>query len=264
MVVHPSNSPNHFRGLLLILLVVSASFYLAGCSLFTSEPNQPVIEWDSSPEAVIIEAASPIKQYHPSLSPDLTRNYIPEARVFGDGRVIWAVYAEDGSRTVFEGYLTRDQMTTLLQDFVDAGFFGWKEAYFSKLPYDNPPSDYLTVNLTSLSKTVRVSMAQPPEGYTELFNYISTGAGAEGKPFIPQNGTLILEETQEKALITWDQETYPLALNQAAAGIPLEGEALAAAWEIVNREPLAPPVVEIDGKAYRFFLLIPGLMYELQ
>jgi hypothetical protein len=155
-------------------------------------------------------------------------------------------------------------MTTLLQDFVDAGFFGWKEAYFSKLPYDNPPSDYLTVNLTSLSKTVRVSMAQPPEGYTELFNYISTGAGAEGKPFIPQNGTLILEETQEKALITWDQETYPLALNQAAAGIPLEGEALAAAWEIVNREPLAPPVVEIDGKAYRFFLLIPGLMYELQ
>jgi len=264
MTVSLRKNPNPSKGLLFILLLMLTTFNLAGCSLFTSKPTPPAIEWDPSPEAVIIEAASPIKQYHASLSPDLVRNYIPEGRVFGDGRISWAVYAEDGSRTVFEGYLTRDQMTDLLQDFVDAGFFGWKEAYFSKLPYDNPPSEYLTVNLTSLSKTVRVTMAQPPEGYTELFDRISTGAGAEGKPFVPQNGTLILEETAEEALITWDQETHPLALSQATAGIPLEGEALAAAWEIVNQEPLAPPVVEIDGKAYRFFLLIPGLMYESQ
>lgn len=264
MTIRLRKNPNPFKGLLFSLLVVLITFNLAGCSFFTSEPTLPAIEWDPSPEAVIIEAANPIKQYHPSLSPDLIQNYIPEGRVFGDGHIIWAVYAEDRSRTVFEGYLTRDQMTDILQDFVDAGFFGWKEAYFSKLPYDNPPSDYLTVNLTSLSKTVRVTMAQPPEGYMELFDRISTGAGAEGKPFIPQNGTLILEETEEEALMTWDQETYPLALSQATAGIPLVGEALAAAWGIVNQEPLAPPVVEIDGKAYRFFLLIPGLMYEPQ
>ncbi len=130
MVVHPSINPNHFRGLLLILLVVSASFYLAGCSLFTSEPTQPIIEWDSSPEAVIIEAASPIKQYHPSLSPDLTRNYIPEGRVSGDGRVIWAVYAEDGSRTVFEGYLTRDQMTDLIARFCRCWLFRLERGLF--------------------------------------------------------------------------------------------------------------------------------------
>ena len=246
------------------LLIVAFTFNLAGCSLFSNTPTQPALEWDTSPEAVIVEAARPIKQYQASLSPDLTRNYIPEGRLFGDGRVIWSIYAEDGSRTVFEGRLTHEQILSFLQDFVDAGFFNWKEAYTSKLPYDNPPSDYLTVNLTSLSKTVRVTMAQPPEGYTELFNRISSGAGAEGQPFIPQRGMLILEETQESPQATWDQEVYPLDLKQAAIGIPLEGEALSSAWEIVNRAPLAPPVVKIGEQAYRFFLLIPGLMYESQ
>ena len=121
MTIRLRKNPNPVKGLLFILLVVLTTFNLAGCSFFTSKPTPPVIEWDPSPEAVIIEAANPIKQYHPSLSPDLIRNYIPEGRVFGDGRIIWAVYAEDGSRTVFEGYLTRNQMTDLLQDFVPYG-----------------------------------------------------------------------------------------------------------------------------------------------
>ena len=78
MTVSLRKNPNPFKGLLFILLLVLTPFNLAGCSLFTSKPTPPAIEWDPSPEAVVIEAASPIKQYHASLSPDLVRNYIPE------------------------------------------------------------------------------------------------------------------------------------------------------------------------------------------
>jgi len=256
-----NQSPRKLVFILSSILIIL--FDLAGCSLLgAKQAAPPAIEWDPSPDAIMAQTATPIKSYHPTLLPDYTHNYIPEGRLFGDGHIVWATYADDGSRTVMEGYLTQEQMTSLLQDFIDTGFFSWDDAYTSRLPYDNPPSDYLTVNLKSVQKTVSVTMTEPPEGYRELFNRLSSGAGALGTPYQPKSGTLILEETQGEPFAIWDNEKYPLDLNKAAEGLSLEGEALQVAWELVNRDPLAPPVVKIGEKNYKVFLLIPGLMYE--
>lgn len=81
---------------------------------------------------------------------------------------------------------------------MDAGFFGWKDAYSSILPYDNPPSDYLMVNLASAKKTVSVTMTEPPQGYADFFNQVSSGAGAAGALFSPAWATLIAEQTSQE------------------------------------------------------------------
>lgn len=256
-----NQSPRRLVFILSSILIIL--FDLAGCGLLGAQQTTPrALEWDPSPDAIVAQAATPIKSYHPTLLPDYTRNYIPEGRLFGDGHIVWATYADDGSRTVMEGYLTQEQMTSLLQDFIDTGFFSWDDAYTSRLPYDNPPSDYLTLNLKSVQKTVRVTMTEPPEGYRELFNRLSSGAGALGTPYQPKSGKLILEETQGEPLAIWDNEKYPLDLSKAADGLSLEGEALQVAWELVNLGPLAPPIVQIGEKNYKVFLLIPGLMFE--
>lgn len=138
--------------------VVAVKVFSSVYDLARGKPNafipHPKVEWDSSPNTVILEAARPIHSYHPSLSIDVMRNYVPEGRLFGDGRIVWASYAADGARIVMEGRLAQEQVATLLLQCVDVGFFGWKASYSSLLPYDNPPSDYLTVNLSSMKKTV--------------------------------------------------------------------------------------------------------------
>jgi len=257
------NTPINCHILFSFSILTVSLVSLAGCNLIgAQQTTPPALEWDPSPDAIVAQAATPIKSYHPTLLPDYTRNYIPEGRLFGDGHIIWAIYADDGSRTVMEGFLTQEQMTSLLQEFIDAGFFIWEDVYSSKLPYDNPPSDYLTLNLKSFQKTVRVTMTEPPEGYRELFDRLSSGAGALGTPYQPVSGTLILEETQGEPFAIWDSETFPLELSKAADGLPLEGEVLQAAWDLVNLNPLAPPIVKIGENNYKVCLLIPGLIYE--
>jgi hypothetical protein len=224
---------------------------------------KPKVEWDTAPTAIIAQAVHPIRHYQPSISSDYTRNYIPEARLWGDGRILWASYGDSGGpRTVMEGQLTPEQMTVLLKQFVDAGFFGWNNNYFSLLPYDNPPTDYLTINLLTAQKTVIVSMGNPPRAFNSLFATLNSGAGAQGKIFKPTQGTLIaIPITTQTAEYNWDHENLNLDLSKAAEGIPVEGKALQLAWDVVNKNPYYPPPVSLNGVTYTIYVIIPGMMY---
>jgi len=53
---------------------------------------KPKVEWDTSPGTIVAQAAHPIKHSLVSIPPEYTRNYIPEARLWGDGRIVWATY----------------------------------------------------------------------------------------------------------------------------------------------------------------------------
>lgn len=223
--------------------------------------KKPAVEWDAASGAVIVEAARPIRHHQVTLTEDYTRNYIPEARLWGDGRIIWCVYDGSGARTVMQGSLTQTQVRTLLEDFVSANFFGWKEQYRSLMPYDNPSSDYLTVNLLSTQKTVSVSMTEGPEDYARLFALMSSGAGAHGAVFEPVEGTLIAVQASGEAAQNWDQENVSVDLAQAGSGVAVSGETLQLAWSVVNENPYFPPLVRQNGQTYALYLLVPGLMY---
>jgi hypothetical protein len=254
----------------LALLVVWLAGLLSGCcGVLTaietglgqvSGKPKAVLEWDPAPGNVVMQAARPIQHYQPSISPWYSRNYIPEGRVFGDGRVVWTG-TSNGARVVLEGRLTPAEMTALLQQFLDAGFFAWDTSYFSWLPYDNPLTDYLTVRLRSGPKTVSVSMVEPPNGFRDLFSTLNSGAGAAGTPFQPQQATLMAVKTSDAAQYDWDAENFNLDLSQAASGIPVEGRALQMAWDVVNQNPFFPPPVRLNGSDYKLYVLVPGLMY---
>jgi hypothetical protein len=236
----------------------------AGADLLSGKPNlltpRPKVEWDTSHTAVVVRATRPIRHYQPSLSSDYTRNYIPDGQVFGDGRIVWTVYSPEGSRTVMEGRLTPDQMRALLQGFVDAGFFGWKARYASLMPYDNPSSDTLQVNLLSVQKPVTVAMVEPPAGFTDLFDRVATGAGAAEAVFEPAEATLIAVPSGEDAVYDWDAEGLTVDLFTAADGITVQGRILQVAWRVVNENPYFPPPVKMNGATYKIYVIVPGLM----
>lgn len=223
--------------------------------------TRPAVQWDAASGAVIVEAARPIRHHQVTLTEDYTRNYIPEARLWGDGRIIWCVYDGSGARTVMQGSLTQAQVQVLLEDFVSANFFGWKSQYTSLMPYDNPSSDYLTVNLLSTQKTVSVTMTEGPEDFARLFDLMSGGAGAPGAVFEPTEATLIAVQVSGEARHDWDQENVSVDLAQAGDGAAVSGETLRLAWSVVNENPYFPPMVSQNGQTYMLYLLVPGLMY---
>jgi len=77
-----------------VCCITAGGAFSTAYDLVSGKPDaftpRPQVEWDASPSAVILQAARPIHSYHPSLSSDVTRNYIPEGRLFGDGRAVSA------------------------------------------------------------------------------------------------------------------------------------------------------------------------------
>ena len=93
-------------------------------------------DWDPSPATIAVEALQCC-----GLAPGwFSENYVPHARVWGDGRIVWAEYNETGQRRVLEGRLTPEQMRALMARIVQAGFLQWDERY---QPAD-PPTDMPT------------------------------------------------------------------------------------------------------------------------
>src|SRR5574341_1096981 len=84
-------------------------------------PPRPEVRWEADPNTLVISADTCCGML-------FDPNGIPDARLWGDGRLIWVEY--DGSkRRVVSAALTAAEMTSLLQIFVEAGFFGWKDYY---------------------------------------------------------------------------------------------------------------------------------------
>jgi hypothetical protein len=234
------------------------SLSLAALACVTVLPPRPVLEWDTSPDAVVIEAyvvgGMVPMNYH--------QNYIPEVRVFGDGRIVWVEW-QSGSRTVLEGQLTEAELRAVLEKFSSAGFFGWENFYEPDGVIYDAGTATLRVNLLSISKSVSEYVEGAPPKYHELWAYVANGAGTTGAPFMPENGYLLatlINGTGFTATHIWPEEATGLKLSDVTAGRYVQGEALTNAWAILNENQYA--IIESDGALYSITLQIPGLSYQ--
>lgn len=192
--------------------------------------------------------------YHP--------NYIPEVRIFGDGRIVWMEW-QDARRTVLVDHLTKDQMRAVLEEFSSAGFFGWENFYEPEGMIYDAPTSTLHVNLLSVNKSVSEYVEGAPAKYDVLWARVANGAGATGTPFVPENGYLLATPINSTGMVithSWPDEATGLTLSEVTAGRYVQGEALASAWRIINENQYA--VIESDGALYFIVIQIPGISYQ--
>lgn len=235
-----------------------AALLLAALACNTLFPPRSEIAWDASPNAVIIEM-----YVIGGLTPmNYMRNYIPDARVWGDGRILWVERIGSGRR-VLEGHLSEDEVRALLQKISDAGFFGWQKHYEPPdLIYD-AQTTVLRVNLLRLQKTVSEYHEGAPAAFHELAALLSSGAGASGADFVPARLYLTafpLSGTDSPSEFYWPDEAAGFALAEAVNGRYVEGEALEFAWQVVNHGYYS--VVESAGRRYQLGVQVPGVSLE--
>jgi len=238
--------PSFVLRLLLVLPLLTA----LACN--TLLPPRPPIEWNTAPEAVIAQAHTGGGMLY---EPNLTYH----ASLWGDGRIIWTGYDNQGRRELFITTLSAADMTALLQDFVDAGFFGWDTTYSPGLVYD-APSSCLSVSLAAAYQSVCEVLEGAPRPFGPLYARLASGAGGPAAPYVPERAYLRLNPAGPNAATApWPAELTPtLAIVARQGGAWIEGDALAFAWAAVNAEPLQP-VFQEAGAYYSVQLLVPGV-----
>ena len=191
------------------------------------------------------------------------RNRIPDAQVWGDGRIIWQTFNEDNVRQVWEGQLSEDDMAALLQTFADKGFWRLKEYYEPKVEVFDSSSTSLRVNLLAENKRVSEYHSGAPQQFHELVGLVTSGAGTTGQPYVPQTGMIAVYLLESADYLTdmevpvWDAEKATTTLADLLDG-RIEGPALVQAWAVVNQQYWSPIVVEGDAY-YEVHLEIPEL-----
>lgn len=247
------------RGLLLGLAILAVT--LTGC--FHDGLNADNIDWDRSPDAEIISAT-----FCCGFTTMLfVQNYIPAATVWGDGRIVWTAIDEDGKRSVWEGQLAADSIIGFVKDAAQEGFFNWKDLYEDRRVAD-AATKCLTISLLDLKKSVCEYFEGAPQAFHQLYDVVAEGAGAQNfGPYMPETGYLTALEmtfeeppTPDQIHADWDAASLNLSLADAANGVWVEGQALAAAWDIVNRNIWAN-VVHDNGRYFQLTLQIPGLSF---
>lgn len=190
-------------------------------------------------------------------------NYIPDARIWGNGRIIWVHRADGGGRHVLEGHLTPDEMATLLQRMEDDGFFDWEDMYAERNVLD-AATKCLAVELESRSKRVCEYVKGAPDAFHELYKYIANGAETTGKEYLPERGYLVAyplgstDQPVSEVHLNWTADSLGFSLSNAAEGMWVEGEALKMAWPVVNANPWS--MVVRDGDTYyQISIQVPGV-----
>lgn len=218
----------------------------------------PEVTWDTSPDKVIIRAT-----FCCGLVPQgYALNYIPDVQVWGDGRLIWVQTSNGGERRVLVGHLSESEMKALLQRVVDEGFFGWKDNYADYTVTDMP-SQCLSVEFATQSKSVCEYYQGAPQAFHELYAYVAGGAGTTGADLVPAKGYLTaypqtFSGPAPQADLHWPAASLGFSLSEAAGGKWVEGEALELAWRVVNTK-LWGGVVQ-DGEAYyQLTVQVPGV-----
>ncbi|HNB53067.1 MAG TPA: hypothetical protein PK530_14050 [Anaerolineales bacterium] len=227
---------------------------------FSDAPRPVDVVWNHDPNTLIVSGT-----YCCGFTmPLVPLNYIPDFQIWGDGRYVWVVFnADNTSRQVLEGQLTEEQMTTLLQKFADAGFFGWEDRYANELVSDMA-DQCITVNLEGVSKTVCEYYEGAPKEFHALYDELAKGSGITGTAFVPTRGYLTAFDmgklarpvSQDDILWPTDQ-LFPLS-DAVDKGMWVEGEALLLAWEAINKNPYEG-LVYASPDFYGIALQIPGL-----
>lgn len=234
------------------LLLLLATALLAGC-------GQPDVDltYPTGADDLIILADS-TGGYVPLA---YMESHIPEFRLYGDGRAVWAQW-RDGHTEVWEGYLTSEEITALLEWIVDEGFFGLKDFYAPPNPPTDLPTDCVRVDLVNAQKTVCEYHSGAPKAFWAVYGRLRSGADAsEVHPYQPEIGWITAEP------ITWDTNAesvaWPESLipspSEIGEGVWVEGEVLAFLWQ--GRLEQGPWMVyEEAGQHYGLVLQVPGLM----
>jgi hypothetical protein len=230
-----------------------AALVLASLACSAVLPPRPKVEWDHSPDFLVAVAQTGGgMMYDP--------NPMPEARLWGDGRLVWVDQDQNGARQVFVAQLSGDEMRALLQLFVNAGFFGWKDTYSPGQVMD-APSSCLWVELQSADKSVCEVFSGAPAKFHDLYAALASGAGKPGTDFVPTRAYLQVAPFPADAntnVAEWNAAALGLSLTSVGEGQWVEGPALERAWEIVNAHHQNP--VARDGQdRYTLILLVPGL-----
>jgi hypothetical protein len=246
---HPFHPLTVLRLSALVILILPT----LACSLFAPRPT---VEWDPAADNTVIQASI-------SGGMVLEPNPMPVARLWGDGRLIWAESDAGGARHVRVATLTPGQMRQLLQTFVDDGFFGWQDNYSPGVVYD-AGSTCLTVSLASVSKSVCETVSGAPASFHDLFDLLAGGAGATGADFVPDRGYLRVTPLGTAPqtggpVVAWPAEQLKLRLADVGQGQWIDGDALRLAWGAVNANPLAPILRDGDD-AYQAQLYVENVM----
>ena len=226
-----------------LLVVIPGCFY----SLFFWSPEP---RWDQSPDALII---SVVPMYQ-----EIDYNYIPDFRVWGDGRIVWVEHLAIGGRKVYEGYLSHDEMEQIIVDFIDADFFKGYELFNNK----DYAFDHLDINLLDVARSELIDREN--EEVFALVNLLKQGAGVNVVQYSPERATLYaisLDETGlPKGLIpqyVWPDDQFGYTLSPELVR-EITSNDLLFAWEIVNS---THPIVESNSEYFWIAITIPGITY---
>lgn len=193
-------------------------------------------------------------------------NYIPDAQIWGDGRILWTEYLQDGSRRVLEGQLTTGQLADLLKEIEQAGFFNWESRYSSDSAPTDLPEKCISVQTRTRTKQVCEYYSGAPQAFHTLYENVSQGAGVEGQDFIPETGFLSAypaagEPENPAAVPQWQAGEMGVSLSNAEDGVWVQREALQTAWEIINADLFGHLVYE-DNRLYQLSLRVPGVSFN--
>lgn len=232
---------------------------LASLACNTLLPPRPKVEWDTDPNALIVSATISGGMVPQSVA----INYIPDAQVWGDGRIVWVEYLGDGQRRVLEATLTPDQLRAFLQRAVGDGFFGWEASYADYNVYD-AATQCLSLALASNSKSVCEYVSGAPRAFHTLYGEVASGLGLTGSDYRPERGYLTAQalnyegQPTPEVLLHWPANSMGLSLSDAAGGAWVEGEALELAWRMVNTN-LWGGLVQEGETYYELTLQVPGV-----
>jgi hypothetical protein len=240
-----------------------AALLLAQLACNTLLPPRPALAWDTSPTALVLRASNCC-----GLVPNtFLDNYIPEAQLWGDGRLVWVQQdGLGGERRVLTASLTTAEMQALLETFLDAGFFGWRDLYADYRATDLPTT-CLEIHLLSTSKHVCEYFRGAPKAFHRLFDEMAAGAGHANRAvdFVPQRGYLSafpLPATQPASPANWQwpAEAVGLSLSEAEGGRWVEGAALELAWSITSAHHWNT-LVQDGADYYEITLIVPEVSW---
>lgn len=221
---------------------------------------RPEVAWNNDPNTIILSGTFCCG----FTTPLVPLNYIPDFQVWGDGRYVWVVYSKDNSsREVLQGQLPEEKLTALLQRVVDAGFFGWDDRYANPMISDLA-DQCMTVNLSSVSKTVCEYSEGAPEAFHTFYDNFARGNDETGTPYVPTKGYLTAFEMGNLGRpVSQDDVLWPadqlFSLSTAVdKGVWVEGQALELAWKAINANPWQGLAYE-GGKFFSLAIQIPDL-----
>lgn len=244
-----------WRWLILGIALMLGSSILFGC-FHKGELNR--IDWNHNSDAKVVEVT-----FCCGFVPYLyVLNYIPEAQIWGDGRIVWSQVDDNGMRKVRQARLTTAELTELLEEILSAGFLDWDERY-EDLNVADASDRCIKLTLSSIAKQVCEYVKGAPEAFSGLFEKLAGGAGKTGQDYIPSRGYLIAHPVQRDANeITVDMD-WPsdagFSLGEAVSGQWIEDALLQTVWELINGRPWANIVREGEN-IYELSLQIPDLV----